>query len=246
MFWTQVRPKDEAETRRNLNTVELPDTAMLEASVLHVLNEGLGFRKSSERGACMLGDGRHIPMMSYSLIEYVMGLDLSDCTLLELGGGYSTDFWSRRVQSVLTLETDEQWAGSLRKLNLANTEIHAVAIDALADTVSKLDRSFDGIVIDPNTNRYRCAKAALPRLKPGGFIILDNSEWYPNTTSLLRGADLIQVDFPDFRPLRWYRCASSIFLHRDFRARPQGGRMPLPPIGGKDIAAMNDWDAVTD
>ena len=219
---------------------------MLEASVLHILNEGLGFRKSSERGACMLGDGRHIPMMSYSLIEYVMGLDLSDCALLELGGGYSTDFWSRRVKSVLTLETDEQWAASLKKLNLANTEIRAVPIDALANSVCRLDHSFGGIVIDPNTNRYRCAKAALGRLKPGGFIILDNSEWYPNTTALLRAADLIQVDFLDFRPLRWYRCASSIFLHRDFRAKPRDTRLPLPPIGGKDIAAVNDWDAISD
>ena len=246
MFWTQVRSGDEADIRRNLNTVELPDTAMLEASVLHVLNEGLGFRKSSERGACMLGDGRHIPMMSYGLIEYVMGLDLSECALLELGGGYSTDFWSRRVKSVLTLETDAQWASSLQHLNLANTEIRGVGLDLLASTVAGLDRSFDGIIIDPNTNRYRCAKAALGRLKPGGFIILDNSEWYPNTTAMLRAADLIQIDFPDFRPLRWYRCVSSIFLHRDFRAKPRETRMPLPPIGGKDIAAVNDWDAIAD
>ena len=189
MFWTQVRPSDEAETRRNLHIVELPDTAMLEASVMHVLNEGLGFRKSSERGACMLGDGRHIPMMSYSLVEYVMGLDLSDCDLLELGGGYSTDFWSRQAKSVLTLETDEQWAASLQRLNLGEyVEIRAIAADALPKAIAGLDRAFDGIIVDPNTNRYGCAKASIGRLKPGGFIILDNSEWYPNTTALRCGA----------------------------------------------------------
>ena len=48
----------------------------------------------------MLGDGRVIPMMSYGLIEYLMGLDLSSFEVLELGGGHSTEFWAQRVRSV--------------------------------------------------------------------------------------------------------------------------------------------------
>ena len=46
----------------------------------------------------------------------------------------------------------------------------------------------------------------------------------------ISAADLIQVDFPDFRPLRWYRCATSLFLHRDFRAQPRYERLPQPLI----------------
>jgi hypothetical protein len=58
----------------------------------------------------------------------------------------------------------------------------------------------------------------------------------------LRAADLIQVDYHDFRPLHHFRCTTSIFLHRDFRPKPKSSRLPLVPIGGKDLADTNQWD----
>ena len=193
---------------------------------MHILSEGLGFRKSLEQNVCMLGDDRVIPMMSYGLIEYLMGLDLSSCEVLELGGGHSTEFWAGRVRSVVTLESDSGWADVLKSKALANVEVRTITVDI-------------------SGNRYRCAKAALQVLRPGGFVLPDNADWYPNTTALLRAADLIEVDFHDFRPLRWYRCSTSLFLHKEFRARPRHGRLPLPLIGGKDIADSNQWDTVT-
>jgi predicted O-methyltransferase YrrM len=184
--------------------------------------------------------------MSYGLIEYLMGLDLSGFELLELGGGFSTEFWSARVKSLVTLETDAAWARTLSNSHFPNTEIRTSDAAALVQNMRALERSFDAVIVDASANRYRCAKAALEILRPGGFILLDNSDWYPNTTAMLRQADLIQVDFHDFRPLRWYRAATSLFLHKEFRARPRQERLPLPGIGGKDIAAVNDWDRITD
>jgi hypothetical protein len=232
--------------RNRLDIVDMPGVAAFQASVLHILSEGLGFRKSLEQNVCMLGDDRVIPMMSYGLIEYLMGLDLSSFDVLELGGGHSTEFWAQRVRSVVTLETDPSWANILKSRALANVEVRTTTADTIAGEISALGRVFDIVVVDISGNRYRCAKAALQMLRPGGFIMLDNADWYPNTTELLRRADLIQVDFHDFRPLRWYRCATSLFLHKEFRARPRHGRLPLPLIGGKDIADGNQWDIVTD
>jgi hypothetical protein len=249
MFWNRVPPQpgmSEADIRKRLDVVEMPDAVMMEASVLHVLNSGLGMRKSIERGVCMLGDERVIPMMSYGLIEYLAGLDLTAFVVLELGGGHSTDFWSRRAKSVLTLETDPEWAQLLSSRGFANTEIRVTATDRLAGDMLALQRTFDIVVVDAATNRYRCARSALGIVKPGGFILLDNADWYPNTTAMLREAGLIQIDFHDFRPLRWYRCATSLFLTPEFRPRPLGRQLPQPSIGGKDIAAVNDWDKVID
>jgi len=247
MFWKLVPPTENPErTTRELDSVALGEAQMFEASVLNILNEGLGFRKSTERGACLLGDDQKIPMMSYGLIEYLMGLDLSSFDLLELGGGFSTEFWSARVKSVTTLETDAKWAQSLIDSHYPNTEIRVVDTDRIAAEMTTMGRKFDAVIVDAATNRYRCAKAALGILRPGGFILLDNADWYPNTTAMLRDADLIQVDFSDFRPLRWYRCATSLFLHKDFRARPRDQRLPRPLIGGKDIGAVNVWDRIID
>ena len=242
MYWNS--PK--LPSANPLETVDMPETAVFEASALNILSSGLGFRKSLETGLCQLGDERVIPMMSYGLIEYLMGIDLTNFDLLELGGGHSTEFWCQRVRSVTTLETDAEWARVLAAQNHPGTTIMATSADTIAADMTTLARSFDAIIVDVSANRYRCARTALSLLRPGGFVLLDNSDWYPNTTAMLRAADLIQVDFHDFRPLRWYRCATSLFLHREFRARPRHGRLPLPLIGGKDIAPTNDWDAPTD
>ena len=245
MFWKSLSPeKSEADTRNNLNSIEMPQAGIFEASLLNILNNGLGYRKSLESGVCALGDGRIIPMMSYALIEYLMGIDLSGFDLLELGGGHSTEFWSQRVKSVTTLETDPEWARVLGAQGLPNVELRTTNAESIAADMVALGRRFGAIIVDASASRYRCAKTALSILEDGGFILLDNADWYPNTTAMLRKADLIQVDFPDFRPLRWYRCATSLFLHPNFRAHPRYERLPQPLVGGKDIAAKNDWDRI--
>jgi hypothetical protein len=126
---------------------------------------------------------------------------------------------------------------------MPNVEARLSSIEAVAQDMVQLGRTFDVIVIDAAANRYQLARSAIGILRPGGFAILDNSDWYPNAARALRNADLIQVDFHDFRPLHHFRCTTSLFLHRDFRPKPATARMPLAPIGGKDVADGNEWDS---
>jgi len=246
MFWTKIVPKDEtgrAQLRQNFDMVEIPDAQIFLASVTNILATALGFKTSSERQSCVLGDGRNIPMMSYSLIEYLLGLDLSGFDVLELGGGGSTKFWASLTKSVVTLETNSEWVNILRRDCPANVDARATTPERLVADMLAIGRSFDAIIVDPAANRLHSAKAALRILKPGGFVILDNSDWHPNAARALRDGDLIQVDFHDFRPLHHFRCTASIFLHPQFRPKPNSARLPLVPIGGKDMAAVNTWDS---
>jgi hypothetical protein len=180
--------------------------------------------------------------MSYGLVEYLLGLDLSSLDLLELGGGSSTPFWAGRTRSVVTLETSPEWMKLLQSRPVPNLEARLSTPETLANDMAALARSFDAIVIDAAANRFQLAKSAIGMLRPGGFIILDNSDWYPNAARLLREADLIQIDFHDFRPAHHFRCTTSLFAHREFRPKPNSARLPLVPIGGKDVAATNQWD----
>lgn len=245
MYWGKITPKtqnDIAELNRSGVVYDLPEPALMLASVTHILSRLLGFTASAETQLAVLGDGSPIPLMSYSLVEYLLGLDLSGFEVLEIGAGSSTAFWTKLTKSVLSLETNASWAETVRKQALANNEVRATTDTTVARDMLDLKRNFDIIVIDPAANRYRCGVSALKMLNPGGFIILDNSDWYPNTARLLREADLIQVDFHDFRPNHHFRCTASLFLHRDFRPKPKADRLPLPPIGGKDVAPQNTWD----
>jgi SAM-dependent methyltransferase len=246
MFWTKAIPSERMsaeQIKRRFEVVEAPDSAIFLASAMNILATGLGYKTSADQRASVLGDGRPIPMMSYGLVEYLLGLDLGALELLELGGGGSTPFWASLTRSVLTFETSPDWIQALQARPLPNVEARLAATDTLANDVVGLNRTFDAVVIDSAANRYRLAKSALRVLRPGGFIILDNSDWFPNAARVLREADLIQVDFHDFRPLHHYRCTTSLFLHRDFRPKPKTARLPLTPIGGKDVADTNQWDS---
>lgn len=246
MFWTKAIPTERMsaeQIKRRFEVVEAPDSAIFVASAMHILSTELGYRTSADQRASVLGDGRPIPMMSYAVVEYLLGLDLSELELLELGGGSSTPFWASQTKSVLTFETSPEWMQTLKSRPLPNVEPRLSAAETLAGDMLSLNRTFDIVVIDAAANRYLLAKNALKVLRPGGFVILDNSDWFPNAARVLREGDLIEVDFHDFRPLHHYRCTTSVFLHRDFRPKPKTTRLPRVPIGGKDVADTNQWDA---
>jgi hypothetical protein len=208
--------------------------------LLAILDDVLGFSRSAWSRASVLGDGTPIPMMSYGLVEYWMGLDLSGWDVLEVGGGQSTRFWLARARSVRTIEHDATW--------LPDPADHPgftpvlIAPDTYPQAIRAQPGPFDLVILDCAANRYECALPCADQLRPGGAIILDNSDWHPNTAALLRERDLIQIDFPDFRPQHATRATASIFLHRDFRPRPLGRTLPRPALGGLDEAAINAWD----
>ena len=248
-FWTWIVPgqspgQDANALRLNFNVLEVPRSEVFMLAALEILARVLGFKSSAETRRATLGDGTPIPLMSYSLIEYLIGIDLSGFDVLELGGGQSTKFWSQRARSVHTFEHDATWHNGLELHALPNVELTVLGGDEYVDRLLALKESYDIIVIDCSANRRECAKAIAHRLRAGGMVILDNSDWYPNAAAYLRSLDLIQVDFADFRPDHAYRCTTSVFLHRDFRPIPAGRCLPAPALGGKDVSATNAWDQV--
>ena len=87
----------------------------------------------------------------------------------------------------------------------------------------------------------RCARAALKRLKAGGMIILDNSDWLPDSARALRQGDLLQVDMSGFIPIGDHTQTTSLFFDRQCRFTTKGSRQPVPCVG----ALGWDWETVT-
>lgn len=245
MFWNRLMPRtgaaDELEWLNNdPEILKTPASSAFLASVIHTLSEDMGFRRSAEANSGEAGDGSPVPLLSYSFTEYVNGLDLSSFDLLEVGGGSSTAFWAARCRSVTVLETNPDWARALA-VKSPEAKVEVVASEQVAARIAGFDRTFDIIVIDPAGNRRACAQKAATKLSPGGFAVLDNSDWYPNASATLREAGLIEIDFHDFRPVRHFRSTTSIYLDPAFRPKPKQGRLPLTPIGGKKVSG-NRWD----
>ena len=168
-----------------------------------------------------------LPWFTYPAIEILKGWDLNRKTVLEFGSGYSTLFWANRAKSVLSIEHNQEWHSRISPLVPPHVNLELRSLDNYA----KVEGDFDIIVIDGYARermRHRCAKASLPHLKKGGFIIVDNSDWLPATCLYLRRQRLIQVDFSGFVPGNRHAQTTSFFLTRDFQVSHLG----LKPVGG--------------
>jgi hypothetical protein len=242
-FWTEISYNTSAEAgmlKRHFGTFKISRERMFMMAAMEILSADLGFALSARRDTGVLPDGEPLPLMSYSFIEYVMGLDLSEIDVLEIGGGQSTSFWAKRARSVDVIDHDMEWVN--RNEVPANVKLIETSAESYPSVLATLTRKYGVVILDCGANRFDSAKAAIPRLAEDGMFVLDNSDWYPKTAGLLRKEDLIQVDFADFRPNHQYRCTTSIFLRPRFRPKPLADRLPLPPLGGKDVAPTNGWD----
>jgi hypothetical protein len=131
------------------------------------------------------------------------------------------------------VDHNEEWYNKISKELKDNNKVE---VNLMLDKqeyitkISKYDVVFDVIVID-GAYRFECAQEALKKLRSGGLIILDNSEWWTKTSKYLREKNLIQVDMSGFGPINGFTTTTSFFFHRDFNFKPIGVQ-PVIPFGG--------------
>jgi hypothetical protein len=180
------------------------------------------------------GKGEFQPWLTYPLIEFLNGLDFSEKRVFEFGAGASTLYWAKRACEVVSVEFDAGWYEALLPIIPKNVTLHHVGNgQSYVNKVLECDGRFDVIVVD-GAERYRSAQSAIKALADGGFIVLDNAEWYPNTADLLVQAGLIEVRLSGFTPVNAFTSTSSIFMSRNF-CIPTNALARKKPIGGTDI-----------
>jgi predicted O-methyltransferase YrrM len=122
----------------------------------------------------------------------------SDWSILELGSGRSTVWFARRAGRVISLEDNEFWHGRTREriadAGLTNVDLRLKAIAGFPAEVASLpDASFDLVVVDfleaPALTRIDCIRPAREKVRPGGFLLLDDSDrpGYAEAFELLAG-----------------------------------------------------------
>jgi hypothetical protein len=198
--------------------------------------------KTALTESCIDANGQAIPWYTYPAIEYLKQLDFRGRTVFEYGSGNSTLFWAARAERVVSVEDDEAWYLKMRPQLPANCELLLETdLAAYVDTITRYRERFDIIVVDGAARggtRLRCSRNAVTALKRGGMVILDNSDWLPESARLLRESGLIQVDLTGFAPISGRTQSTSVFLHRECRFEPSGERQPQPGPG----AIGNIWE----
>ena len=114
-----------------------------------------------------------IPLAAARAIERVL---THDSRVLEFGSGMSTPWLARRCRLLVSIESAAAWAERVRPMlsGFSNVEYH-VNEDEGAPALAYPDGFFDLAIVD-GLQRSAGMRAALPKVRPGGYIYLDNSD----------------------------------------------------------------------
>ena len=141
------------------------------------------------------GSGRTVPYYSYSAVAYLERLDWSGKTICEIGGGYSTTWWSDRAKRVITFDIDAKWINYDKRPN-----VNAVLVPSYNEAVSDIPRDADVYIIDNSGDRDPIVSAVIDRALAGSIVILDNAECFPASYRSLISRCKLWVVFAGYAP----------------------------------------------
>lgn len=139
-----------------------------------------------------------LPWLVPSAIKAIETLLRSNDIGFEWGAGRSTIWLAERVAHLTSIEGRLSWftdmshqiaaAGLHRKINLRLLEVSseydfkAQEIERYAGAISSFpDQHFDFVLIDGHF-REACIAASVAKIKPGGMLIIDNTDVIPRQT----------------------------------------------------------------
>ena len=206
---------------------------------LHVFNRKHG-HGNSRQGLCLNGEGEPIPWITYPCLEFISELDFSDSVVFEFGSGSSTLWWSKRSKYVYSVEREAYWYEKIKAELPSNAHLTLCKNETLyPKTILEGDRKYDVVIID-GAVRFPCAEAMISTLHSSSLVILDNSEWYPNLSLLLRDRGFFQIDFCGFAPINAFPSCTSIFFRDATRISRRKVRYGWTPIGGHFLVPYDD------
>ncbi len=148
-----------------------------------------------------------VPWLGYRATLKIGSLLNPESTVLEFGSGMSTLWFARRCRRLVSIETDPAWHAEvikrLARAGLRNADCHLMSLDSCGK-VTDPDESFDFALVD-GCRRDVVVSVAVRKVKPGGFVYLDNcdvpdAEHSSARSILLVAAKSAPEYFTDFSP----------------------------------------------
>lgn len=193
----------------------------------YILAVKYGQYKTIHRWECINSENKKIPWYTYPAIEYLDNIDFSDKVVFEFGSGNSSAYWAKKAKLVYSIENNKDWYEKVKNEKAENQIIELSENESeYLDAINKITGKIDVIIID-GMYREKCAKLVQSHLSDGGIVILDNADWYKDTSTYLReNLDLLEVDFHGFGPINNYTWTTSVFFTRTARLRPVNNLQP--------------------
>lgn len=155
---------------------------------------------------------RGIPWITLASFHHLLEIIRDDFRVFEWGAGGSTVFFARECASVTAIEHNKLWIPRVNKM-LADRGLKADLRHVQGGPKEQKDRfrkyaneilkepdeSFDLVYVDGEaSSRGWCLTNALPKLKPGGWLLLDNSDWLHRVIDGFERKDYVErnLDWP--------------------------------------------------
>lgn len=172
-----------------------------------------------------------IPWYTYPAIEFLNTFDFSEKSVFEFGSGNSSIYWAKKAKDVVSVEHDKEWFEKVNSsLSSNQTLLYREDSEEYEKSILDFNKKFDVVIID-GIRRPQCSnliERCLNYQSEGGIVILDNSDWFRETSKYLREKlDLIEIDFHGFGPINDYTWTTSVFITRNFRFKPIDNIQPI-------------------
>ena len=164
---------------------------------------------NSVNGELLNGDSDPIPLLTNSFLDWFQTQQWDSMSLLELGAGGSTLYFSKFFKSVTSYETDQSWYEKLL-LNKPNN-VDLVKVDTILDALNNNDiHDYDVILIDAGENRANLSRWIVNQGYKG-IIFFDNSEWYRKSIQMFNKEGFVEIPFFGIKPIEdWVSCTSIV------------------------------------
>lgn len=156
-----------------------------------------------------------LPWVTYSFIDFISDRLSKTMDIFEYGSGNSTLWYAKKVNSVTSVEHDENWFEKIKNNMPKNVNINyqTLIYDGEYSTFpTKLNKKFDIIIVD-GRDRVNCIKNAINNVKEKGIIVLDDSERksYQEGINFLLSNNFKKIDFWGISPGLFYKKSTTIF-----------------------------------
>jgi predicted O-methyltransferase YrrM len=164
-----------------------------------------------------------VPFIVLDAIKFLSEKIRPGMRVLEIGGGNSSLWFLEKGAVLTTYEHDMNWAQTVleevQKKPLHYNE-NRFTLKVMKGTpaildISKLeDESFDIVLVDSMnefTRRNECIRAAISKVKKGGWLVLDNSDNPVNWSGmeLLQGKE--KYKFTGYSPMALFVCQTTFW-----------------------------------
>lgn len=121
-----------------------------------------------------------LPWLTFDAIRVLRRYARPGMRIFEFGSGHSTLFWANQGLEVHAVEDDRMWYDLVAQRINGRPGAYLYFEENKEGYVSRLARVggvFDIVVIDGNF-RKTCLATALDYVKPGGLLVVDNTDWH--------------------------------------------------------------------